>query len=161
MVENNEKVNIREKIHITENRKARHEFFIEEVFEAGVSLVGTEVKSLRAGRANLTDSYAVIKNGEAWLMQAHISPYKEGTYNNHEPKRSRKLLLHKFEIRKLHSKVNEKGYTLVPLRMYFFRGKVKVEIAVAKGKKLYDKRDSIAEKDARRQIERGVRHQMH
>jgi len=161
MVENKEKVNIREKIHITENKKARHEFFIEEVYEAGISLVGTEVKSLRAGRANLTDAYAVIKNGEAWLMQAHISPYKEGTYNNHEPKRSRKLLLHKFEIRKLHSKVNEKGYTLIPLRMYFFRGKVKVEIAVAKGKKLYDKRDSIAEKDARRQIERGMRHQIH
>jgi len=160
MVENNEKVNIKEKIHITENKKARHEFFIEETYEAGISLVGTEVKSLRAGRANLTDAYAVIKNGEAWLMQAHISPYREGTYNNHEPKRSRKLLLHKFEIRKLHSKVNEKGYTLVPLRMYFFRGKVKVEIAVAKGKKLYDKRDSIAEKDARRQIERGMRHQM-
>jgi SsrA-binding protein len=160
MVENKEKVNVKEKMHITENRKARHEFFIEETFEAGISLVGTEVKSLRAGRANLTDAYAVIKNGEAWLMQAHISPYKEGTYNNHEPKRSRKLLLHKFEIRKLHSKVNEKGYALVPLRMYFFRGKVKVEIAVAKGKKLYDKRDSIAEKDARRQIERGIRHQM-
>lgn len=160
MVENNEKVNVKEKIHITENKKARHEFFIEETYEAGISLIGTEVKSLRAGRANLTDAYAVIKNGEAWLMQAHISPYKEGTYNNHEPKRSRKLLLHKFEIRKLHSKVNEKGYTLVPLRMYFFRGKVKVEIAVAKGKKLYDKRDSIAEKDARRQIERGMRHQM-
>ncbi|MHC9540221.1 MAG: SsrA-binding protein SmpB [Vulcanimicrobiota bacterium] len=160
MVENSEKVNIKGKIHITENKKARHEFFIEETYEAGISLVGTEVKSLRAGRANLTDAYAVIKNGEAWLMQAHISPYREGTYNNHEPKRSRKLLLHKFEIRKLHSKVNEKGYTLVPLRMYFFRGKVKVEIAVAKGKKLYDKRDSIAEKDARRQIERGMRRQM-
>ncbi|MGV8123613.1 MAG: SsrA-binding protein SmpB [Candidatus Xenobiia bacterium LiM19] len=160
MVENNEKVNVKEKIHITENKKARHEFFIEETYEAGISLIGTEVKSLRAGRANLTDAYAVIKNGEAWLMQAHISPYREGTYNNHEPKRSRKLLLHKFEIRKLHSKVNEKGYTLVPIRMYFFRGKVKVEIAVAKGKKLYDKRDSIAEKDARRQIERGMRHQM-
>ncbi len=160
MAEINEKVHIREKVHITENRKARHQFFIEETYEAGISLVGTEVKSLRDGRANLTDAYAVIKNGEAWLMQAHISPYREGTYNNHEPKRARKLLLHKFEIRRLHSKVNEKGYTLVPLRMYFFRGKVKVEIAVAKGKKLYDKRDSIAEKDARRQIERGMRQQM-
>jgi len=160
MVETNEKANVREKVHITENRKARHEFFIEETYEAGISLVGTEVKSLRAGRANLTDAYAVVKSGEAWLMQAHISPYKEGTYNNHEPKRPRKLLLHKAEIRKLHSKVNEKGYTLVPLRMYFFRGKVKVEIAVAKGKKLYDKRDSIAEKDAKRQIERGMRQKM-
>jgi SsrA-binding protein len=160
MVETNEKANVKEKVHITENRKARHEFFIEETYEAGISLAGTEVKSLRAGRANLTDAYAVIKSGEAWLMQAHISPYKEGTYNNHEPKRPRKLLLHKAEIRKLHSKVNEKGYTLVPLRMYFFRGKVKVEIAVAKGKKLYDKRDSIAEKDAKRQIERGMRQKM-
>lgn len=142
---------------ITINRKARHEFIIEETIEAGIVLTGTEVKSLRAGKANLVDSYAVIKNGEIWLQHAHIAPYEEGTFFNHDPRRTRKLLLHKAEIRRMHSKVNEKGFTLVPLRMYFLRGKAKVELAVAKGKKIYDKRDDIARRDAKREIERGMR----
>lgn len=142
---------------ITVNRKAWHEYFIEDKYEAGIALTGTEVKSLRRGKINLTDSYAQIKNGEAWLMQAHISPYEEGNIFNHEPRRKRKLLLHKEEIRKLFSKTAEKGFSLIPTRMYFSKGKVKVEIALAKGKKLYDKRDSLSEKQAKRDMERRER----
>jgi SsrA-binding protein len=142
---------------ITINRKAWHDFFIDETFEAGIALAGTEVKSLRAGRANLVDAYVVVKEGEALLMHAHISPYDEASFFNHDPRRTRKLLLHKSEIRRLLVKTRDKGFTIVPLKMYFKRGKAKVEIALAKGKKSYDKRDSIAEKDAKREIERGVR----
>lgn len=143
---------------ITLNRRARHEYFIEETFEVGIALTGTEVKSLRLGKGNLQDSYAYISNNEAFLLNCHISPYDFGNRNNHEPLRSRKLLMHREEIRKLFSKIREKGLTLVPLQMYFNeRGKIKLELALAKGKKLYDKRDSIAEKDASRDVERALR----
>lgn len=139
------------------NRTAWHEYFIEDKFEAGIALVGTEVKSLRRGKVNLSDSYVVIKDREAFLVRAHISVYKEGNIFNHEPLRKRKLLLHKYEIDKLFSKTAEKGYSLIPLRLYFSKGRVKVEIALAKGKKLYDKRDSMAEKQAKRDIDRGLK----
>lgn len=139
------------------NRKARHDYFIEESFEAGIVLQGTEVKSLRAGRGNLQDAYATIERGEVFLNNMHISPYEQGNRYNHEPVRPRKLLLHKREIRKLIGKVKEKGYTLIPLRVYFTRGFAKVELALAKGKRLYDKRDDIAKRTAAREIERAVR----
>lgn len=125
----------------TENRKARHDFFIEETYEAGIELKGTEVKSLRAGKANLKDSYARIENGEAILFNMHISPFEQGNRFNHEPRRNRKLLLHKSEIFRLAGKTREKGFTLVPLRIYFNeRGLAKVELGLAKGKRQYDKR---------------------
>jgi len=139
---------------ITVNRKARFEYAILQTFEAGIILTGTEVKALREGKANLVDSYASIVNGEAWLNSAHISEYKQGNINNHNPVRTRKLLLNKSEIRKLIGKVKEKGLTLVPLRLYFKKGKVKVELALAKGKKVYDKRESIAKRDFQREQER-------
>jgi SsrA-binding protein len=139
---------------IAQNRKARHDYLIEESFEAGVALLGTEVKSCRAGRVNLTDAYAVVKDGEAWLLQCHISPYSHGNRANHDPMRPRKLLLHKDEIDHLHAKVAQEGRTLVPLRMYFKHGLVKVEIAVARGKKLYDKRADKAKRDAQRAMQR-------
>jgi len=142
---------------ITANRKAWHDYFIDETFEAGIVLAGTEVKSLRAGRANLVDAYVMIKDGEAFLVHAHISPYDEGSFFNHDARRTRKLLLHRAEIRRLNVKTKDKGFTIVPLKMYFKRGRAKVEIALARGKKSYDKRDSIAARDARREIERGVR----
>ena len=145
-------------INITVNRKARHEFSIIQTFEAGISLVGTEVKALRQNNANLTESYAVIKNGEVWLMSAHIGAYEHGNIENHEPKRDRKLLLKKNEIRKLSRSVLEKGNTLIPLRMYFKNSLVKVELAVAKGKKFYDKRQDIAKKDAKRDLERKIKY---
>lgn len=138
---------------ITENRKARHDFYIEEVYEAGIVLAGTEVKSLRAGRANLKDSYARVDRGEVFLYNAHISPYDQGNRFNHDPLRTRKLLMNKSEIRKLIGRVQEKGLTLVPLKMYFKNGRAKVEIALAKGKKLYDKRDDMAARDAKREME--------
>jgi SsrA-binding protein len=139
---------------IAQNRKARHDYLIEETLEAGVALLGTEVKSCRAGRVNLTDAYAVVKDGEAWLLQCHISPYSHGNRANHDPTRPRKLLLHKDEIDHLHAKVAQEGRTLVPLRMYFRHGLVKVEIAVARGKKLYDKRADKAKRDAQRAMQR-------
>lgn len=139
---------------ITVNRKARHEYFILQTFEAGIILTGTEVKALRQGKANLVDSYANIEKGEVWLMSANISAYEQGNINNHEPTRQRKLLLKKNEIRRLIGKVKEKGLTLIPLRLYFKNGKVKVELAVAKGKKVYDKRESIAKRDFQREQER-------
>ncbi len=142
---------------ITVNRKARHEYNILQTFEAGIVLVGTEVKALRQGKANLSDSYAVVQNGEVWLLNAHISEYKQGNINNHEPLRKRKLLLKKNEIRKLERAVQEKGNTLIPLRLYFSRGKVKVELAIAKGKKVYDKRHDIAKKDAEREYQRKIK----
>lgn len=139
---------------IITNRKAKYEFFILNTYEAGISLMGTEVKSLRAGKINLVDSYAVIKDGEVWLLSCHISEYDQGNINNHVPTRERKLLLNKSEIRKISSKLKEKGLTLVPLSLYFKNGKVKVELGLAKGKKIYDKRESIAKKDLKRDMER-------
>ncbi|MDD4753437.1 MAG: SsrA-binding protein SmpB [Desulfitobacteriaceae bacterium] len=137
---------------VTDNRKARHEFFIVETYEAGMALQGTEVKSLRAGKANLQDAFARVENGEIYLYNMHISPYEQGNRFNHDPKRTRKLLMHKYEINKLFGKVREKGLTLVPLKVYFSRGRAKVELALAQGKKLYDKRDAQAEKDAKREM---------
>jgi SsrA-binding protein len=142
---------------IVQNRKARHDYFIEETFEAGIALSGTEVKSLRMGRANLNDSYAAIKNGEVFVYGLHISPYEMGNRFNHDPVRVRKLLLHRYEINKLIGYTQKKGLTLVPLSLYFKKGKVKVELAVARGKKLYDKRDDIAKKDAMREIDRRLK----
>ena len=139
---------------IAENRKARHEYFIEDQFEAGISLKGTEVKSLRQGRANLKDSYARIKKGEVFVHQMHISPYPFAYYDNHEPLRPRKLLLHKYEIKKLYGKVNERGYALIPLRLYFREGKVKLLLALAKGKRKHDKRETIRRRDEQRDLER-------
>lgn len=140
---------------IAENRKARHEYFIEDRFEAGMVLKGTEVKSLRQGRANLKDSYARInKRGELYVHQLHISPYPFAYYDNHEPLRPRKLLMHKYEIKQLYGKMNERGYTLVPLRLYFREGKVKLELALAKGKRKYDKRETIRRRDEQRDLER-------
>lgn len=142
---------------ITVNRKARHEYSILQTFEAGIVLQGTEVKSLRQGKANLVDSYAALKNGEVWLIGMHISEYTQGNINNHIPTRDRKLLLNKSEIRRLIGKVKEKGLTLIPLRLYFKEGKVKVELALAKGKKVYDKREAIAKRDLKREQERKIK----
>jgi SsrA-binding protein len=139
---------------VADNRKALHDFFVEERFEAGMVLTGTEVKALRDGRANLKDSYARIKKGEVWVLQMHISPYSHAYYNNHDPLRQRKLLLHKHEIRKLYGKMNERGYSLIPLKIYFREGKVKMELALAKGKRKYDKRESIKRRDEQRDLER-------
>ena len=137
---------------IVQNKKAFHEYFIEEKFEAGMVLKGTEVKSLRMGKANLNDSFALVKNGEAFLNNLHISPYDFGNRENHDPERVRKLLLHKNEITKLHGKVREQGYSLVPLRLYFKNGLVKVEMGLAKGKKLYDKREDMKKQDQKREM---------
>ncbi|MCX5809382.1 MAG: SsrA-binding protein SmpB [Proteobacteria bacterium] len=143
---------------ICTNRKVYHEYHIEETFEAGLVLTGTEVKSLREGKANLKDSYAKIKDGELFLVNAHISPYSCGNIYNHEPKRDRKLLMHKREINRLFGKVRERGYTLVALSMYFDkRNRAKMQIALAKGKTLYDKRESIKRKDEKRLTEREMR----
>ena len=139
---------------IAQNRKARHDYAIEEVYEAGMVLVGTEVKSLRKGQASLVDSFATVRDGELWLENLHIPEYTEGTWTNHEPRRRRKLLLHRSEIAKLIGKTKESGLTLVPLQLYFKDGKVKVEIALARGKRAYDKRQTLAARDAAREIER-------
>lgn len=139
---------------VAENRKARHDYIIEDTFEAGIVLVGTEVKSLRMGKANLKDSYARIKNGEVFVHQMHIGAYPFAYYNNHEPLRQRKLLLHHHEIRKLFGKVNEKGYSLIPLKLYFKGGKVKLSLALAKGKQSHDKRETIRRRDQKRELER-------
>jgi SsrA-binding protein len=139
---------------IAVNRKARHEYHIMETFEAGINLKGTEVKSLREGNANLQDSYARIENGEIFIYNMHISPYAQGNQFNHEPKRPRRLLMHKYEIIRLFSKVREKGLSIIPLRLYFKNGIAKVELALARGKKLYDRRDDLAERDAKREMER-------
>ena len=140
---------------ICQNKKAWHNYFIEDRYEAGISLLGTEVKSLREGKANLGDSYGKIKNGEIFLVDAHISPYTHGNRFNPDPLRTRKLLLHKREIRRLIGKVQEKGFTLIPLRLYFSDGRAKVELGLAKGKKLFDKRESLRRKAMERDIERG------
>lgn len=142
---------------ITKNRKARHDFFIEETYEAGIVLAGTEVKSIRLGRVNLKDSYADVQNGEVFVHNMHISPYEQGNIFNREPTRSRKLLLHKREINKLIGYTQQKGLTLIPLEIYLKRGLVKVQLAVARGKKQYDKREDIAKRDAKRAVERAFR----
>lgn len=139
---------------IAENRKARHDYFIEDEYEAGMVLKGTEVKSLRQGRANLKDSYAKIRNGEVWVHQMHISPYPFAYYDNHDPVRIRKLLLHDYEIKKLSVKLNERGFSLIPLRLYFREGKVKMLLGLAKGKRQYDKRHSLRQRDQKRDMDR-------
>jgi SsrA-binding protein len=142
---------------IAQNKKAYHDYHIEEAYEAGMVLTGTEVKSLREGRANLRDSYAAVKDGEMWLIGVHISPYGAGNIFNHEPLRERKLLLHAHEIKRLMGKVQAAGYTLVPTKMYFKDGRAKVEIGLAKGKATYDKRQTLAKKDADREVERALK----
>lgn len=139
---------------VTENRKAKHNYFIEDTYEAGMVLLGTEVKSLRLGRANLKDSYARIIKGEVFVHQMHIGVYPFAFYNNHNPLRKRKLLLHKYEIKKLYGKVNEKGFSLIPLKVYFQNGKAKLTLALAKGKRKYDKREAIRRRDQQRDLER-------
>ncbi|MBI4679920.1 MAG: SsrA-binding protein SmpB [Nitrospirae bacterium] len=142
---------------VSTNRKAYHDYFIEETCEAGISLLGTEVKSLREGKANLKDSYALIKGNEIFLLNCHISPYSHGNIQNHDPLRTRKLLLHRKEINKLWGELTQKGLTLIPLKIYFKKGKAKVEIGLCKGKKQYEKREVLKEKEARREIERHLR----
>ena len=142
---------------VVTNRRVRREYFIEESFEAGLVLTGSEIKSIRAGRANLQDSYVSIRDGEAWLVNLHVSPYKQASIESHEPKRDRKLLLHRRQIDRLLGKVQAKGYTIVPLRLYLKNNRAKVEIALAKGKKLYDKRADLAKRQAQRDMERAVR----
>ncbi|BBB91777.1 MAG TPA: SsrA-binding protein SmpB [Methylomusa anaerophila] len=142
---------------VAENRKARHDYHIHETYEAGIVLTGTEVKSLRAGKANLKDSYARVDHGELFLHNMHISPYEQGNRFNHEPLRTRKLLMHRLEINKLIGKTKEKGYTLVPLKLYFSRGKAKLELGLASGKHTYDKRQDLAERDAKREMDRVFR----
>lgn len=141
---------------VAENRKARHDFHIEETYEAGLALTGTEVKSLRAGQCNLRDSYVEIRDGQATMINSHISQYTQGNRFNHEPLRPRRLLLHKLEITRLNQKVREKGYTLIPLKIYFSGSRAKVEIGVARGKHTYDKRRDLAERDAKRDMERAL-----
>lgn len=145
------------KKHIADNRKARFNYFIEDEYEAGIVLKGTEVKSMRNGKVNIKDAYAKIQNDEVFLYQMHIGVYAFAYYENHDPLRVRKLLLHKREIEKLYSKVNEKGLSLIPLQVYFVNGKVKVKIALAKGKHLYDKRETIKKRDAQRDFDRSQR----
>lgn len=142
---------------ISQNKKAFHDFFIEETFECGIELVGTEVKSLREGKVNLKDSFASLVNGEIYIKNMHISPYEKGNIFNKDPLRERKLLLHKYEILKLVGKIKEKGYSLVPTKIYLKNSLVKVELGLAKGKKLYDKREDIARKDAKRDIDRRMK----
>lgn len=142
---------------IAENRKARHDYHLSDFLEAGLMLHGTEVKSCRDGRANLRQAYAEIRDGEAWLVGAHISVYEQGNINNHEPERARKLLLHRKQVDDLYAKVREKGMTIVPTRMYFKDGRAKVEIALARGKDLHDKRADVVKRDADREIQRAFK----
>ena len=142
---------------IASNRRARHDYAIEDTFEAGIALTGTEVKSLRAGRASLVDGFALVSDGEVWLHNVHIPEYTQGTWTNHTPRRTRKLLLHRGEIDRLVRKTTEGGLTLVPLSLYFKDGKVKVELALARGKRTYDKRQDLAKRDAAREVERAFR----
>ena len=141
---------------IAQNKKARHDYLIEDTWEAGIVLTGTEVKALRAGRASLTDGFAMVSDGEVWLHNVHIPEYAQGTWTNHAPRRVRKLLLHKEQIRKLIGKSKESGHTLIPLSLYFKDGKAKIELALAKGKKTHDKRASIAERDSQREMQRAM-----
>ena len=146
-----------EKKVVAQNKTARHDYFIEQTIEAGIVLSGTEVKSIRAGKVSLKDSYANIKNGEVFIYGMHISPYEQGNIFNKDPLRDRKLLLNRFEINKLIGYIQQKGMTLVPLEVYFKKGKVKIELGIGKGKKLYDKREDIAKKDAQREIDRRLK----
>jgi SsrA-binding protein len=146
---------------VATNRKARHDYLIEDTYEAGIVLSGTEVKSLRQGRASLVDGYAFIDHGEAWLDAVHIPEYNQGTWNNHAPRRKRKLLMHKQEILKIEAKVKQGGYTLVPLKLYFNDGRAKVELAVAKGKKEYDKRQTLRERQDKREADRAMSSRRH
>lgn len=142
---------------VATNRKARHEYFIEETYEAGIVLTGTEIQSVRQGRVSLAEAYAEVRNGEVFLVNCHIAEYDFGNRLNHDPRRSRKLLLHKKQIRRLDSRVRERGYTIVPLRMYITRGYAKVEIGLAKGKKIWDKRQDIAKRQVQREMERAAK----
>ncbi len=142
---------------IAQNRKAFHDFFVEEKYECGIALFGTEVKSIRQGRVNLKESWAQIRKGEVWVEGMHISPYEQGNIYNRDPLRSKKLLLHRNEIRKLDNQVMRQGYTLIPLEMYLKDGRVKVQLGLCKGKQLHDKRDSMAKKDSQREILRALR----
>lgn len=142
---------------VAQNRKAFHDYQFEEQFEAGMVLTGTEVKSLRDGKANLKDSYVIVKNGEAFLLNCHISPYSHGNIMNHDPLRTRKLLLHAREIEKLQGKASQKGYSLIPLKIYFKGGRAKVEIGIGRGKRQYEKRESIKKREADREIERAMK----
>lgn len=142
---------------VAQNRKAFHDYFIEDTLEAGIVLLGTEVKSLRDGKANLKDSYVLIKDAEAFLLNCHISPYSHGNISNHDPLRTRKLIIHKKQIIKLRGRLIQKGYSLIPLKIYFRGAFAKVEIGVAKGKKLYEKREKIKEKEVKRDLERAIR----
>jgi SsrA-binding protein len=142
---------------VATNRKAFHDYFFSDTFEAGIALVGTEIKSVRAGRVSLQDGYVSFEKGEAWLLNVHISHYEPASRQNHDPKRRRKLLLHRREIDRLASRVQEKGYTVIPTRLYLKDGRAKVEIGLARGKRLYDKREAIARRDSQRQIDRALK----
>jgi SsrA-binding protein len=142
---------------ITVNRQAYHDYYVERTIEAGIALMGTEIKSIRVGKVNLRGAYAIARNGELWLENAHIAVYEHGNRYNHDPIRTRKLLLHRREIEQLLAKVATKGLTLIPLKLYLKGGKAKIELGLCRGKKLYDKRDAIAERDAKREIERAIR----
>lgn len=142
---------------IASNRKAYHDYFIDETIEAGMVLMGSEIKSIRAGKVNLRDSYVTIRDGEAWLIGTHIAGYAQASYQDHEPRRDRKLLLHRREIVRLRQRVDQKGYTIIPLKLYLKDGRAKVEIGLARGKRQYDKRQTIAQRDADRAIERAIK----
>ena len=144
---------------VATNRKAFHEYFISDTFEAGLVLVGSEIKSIRAGRVSLQDGYVSFEQGEAWLLNVHIAQYDPASRQNHDPKRRRKLLLHRREINRLAGKVQEKGFTIIPTRLYLKGGRAKVEIGLAKGKRLYDKREAIAKRDSQRQVDRALKEQ--
>ena len=145
-------------IAVAQNRKARHSYFVVDTYECGIALTGTEIKSVRAGRVNLTDGYAKFEGGDLWLMNVHISPYEKASWYQHDPRRNRRLLLHRSELRKLASKIKEKGFTLVPLSMYLKEGRLaKVLLALAQGKNAHDKRDALIERDAQRQMAREMR----
>lgn len=141
---------------IATNRKARHDYLIEDSYEAGLVLMGSEIKSIRAGQVNLRDSYASFRDGELWLVNAHITPYQHSSYQNHEPRRERKLLLHRRELNRLVGKLQEKGLTLVPLKLYLKDSRAKIELGIARGKKSYDKRQTLRERQDQRQIDRAV-----
>lgn len=141
---------------IARNRKARHDYHIEDTFEAGLVLTGSEIKSIRAGQVSLRDSYATVRDNELWLINAHIAPYKQASYENHEPRRDRKLLMHRREINRLTGKLQERGYTLVALQIYLKNGLAKVELGLARGKRMYDKRQTLRERDDRRRVEEAL-----
>jgi SsrA-binding protein len=142
---------------VTQNKKARHDYFIEQSYEAGINLRGTEVKSIREGKVSVNDAYVQIKHGEIFIINMHVSPYTHGNLFNHEETRTRKLLMHKKEILKIEAKIKEDGYTVIPLKVYFVEGLVKVEIAIAKGKKLFDKRESLKEEDAKKHMKKTLK----